>query len=111
MAASIELAKLEECLEFDDDEKEIEYEEIEEVDEEEEEEEEEVEEDEDLALEAAQKLNNAKLKGKRIRVSSSQAKNKLFIGNVPHSWAQVDFKRAVEEVGPGVLKVDLMIIK
>ncbi|KAG8093544.1 hypothetical protein GUJ93_ZPchr0012g20102 [Zizania palustris] len=65
----------------------------------------------DLALEAAQKLTNAKLKGKRIRVSSSQAKNKLFIGNVPHSWTQDDFKRAVEEVGPGVLKADLMIIK
>ncbi|KAL5204948.1 hypothetical protein ABZP36_009819 [Zizania latifolia] len=31
--------------------------------------------------------------------------------NVPHSWTQDDFKRAVEEVGPGVLKADLMIIK
>nr|CBX25259.1 hypothetical_protein [Oryza brachyantha] len=62
----------------------------------------------DLALEAVRELNNAKLKGKRIRVSSSQAKNKLFIGNVPHSWTQDDFRKAVEEVGPGVLKADLM---
>ncbi|KAF0890101.1 hypothetical protein E2562_037671 [Oryza meyeriana var. granulata] len=61
-----------------------------------------------LALKAVKELNNAKLKGKRIRVSSSQAKNKLFIGNVPHSWTQDDFKKAVEGVGPGVLKADLM---
>lgn len=61
-----------------------------------------------LALKAVKELNNAKLKGKRIRVSSSQAKNKLFIGNVPHSWTDDDFRKAVEEVGPGVLKADLM---
>uniref|UniRef100_A0A0E0BF25 RRM domain-containing protein n=1 Tax=Oryza glumipatula TaxID=40148 RepID=A0A0E0BF25_9ORYZ len=61
-----------------------------------------------LALKVVKELNNAKLKGKRIRVSSSQAKNKLFIGNVPHSWTDDDFRKAVEEVGPGVLKADLM---
>uniref|UniRef100_A0A0E0BNM9 RRM domain-containing protein n=1 Tax=Oryza glumipatula TaxID=40148 RepID=A0A0E0BNM9_9ORYZ len=61
-----------------------------------------------LALKAVKELNNAKLKGKRIRVSSSQAKNKLFIGNVPHSWTDDDFRKVVEEVGPGVLKADLM---
>uniref|UniRef100_A0A0E0MJE7 RRM domain-containing protein n=1 Tax=Oryza punctata TaxID=4537 RepID=A0A0E0MJE7_ORYPU len=61
-----------------------------------------------LALKAVKELNNAKLKGKRIRVSSSQAKNKLFIGNVPHNWTEDDFRKAVEEVGPGVLKADLM---
>ncbi|TVU50788.1 hypothetical protein EJB05_02178 [Eragrostis curvula] len=62
----------------------------------------------DLALKAIQKLNNKDLKGKKIKVSSSQAKNKLFIGNVPRNWTQDDFKKAVEEVGPGVLKVDLL---
>ncbi|GJM88062.1 hypothetical protein PR202_ga04084 [Eleusine coracana subsp. coracana] len=62
----------------------------------------------DLALKAIQKLNNKDLKGKKIKVSSSQAKNKLFIGNVPRNWTEDDFKKAVEEVGPGVLKVDLL---
>ncbi|CAM0874362.1 unnamed protein product [Alopecurus aequalis] len=62
----------------------------------------------DLALKAIEKLNNATFKGKKIRVSSSQANNKLFVGNVPHSWAHGDLKKAVEEVGPGVLKVDLI---
>jgi heterogeneous nuclear ribonucleoprotein R len=46
--------------------------------------------------------------GKKIKVSPSQAKNRLFIGNVPHDWTHDDFKTAVEEVGPGVLKVELM---
>lgn len=62
----------------------------------------------DLALKAIEKLNNATFKGKRLKVSSSQAKNKLFVGNIPHSWSHDDFKKAVEEVGPGVLKVDLI---
>ncbi|KAL6640756.1 hypothetical protein ACP70R_021879 [Stipagrostis hirtigluma subsp. patula] len=61
----------------------------------------------DLALKAIRKLNNRDLKGKKIRLSSSQAKNKLFIGNVPHNWTHDEFKKAVEKVGPGVLKVDL----
>ncbi|KAL6906052.1 hypothetical protein ACP4OV_003653 [Aristida adscensionis] len=63
----------------------------------------------DLAIRAIRKLNNKDLKGKRIRVSSSQAKNKLFIGNVPNNWTKDDFKEAVEKVGPGVIKVDLMM--
>jgi len=63
--------------------------------------------DKELALKAIQKLNNKDLKGKKIKVSSSQAKNRLFIGNVPKDWTLDDFKNAVEEVGPGVLKVNL----
>ncbi|KAK3118345.1 hypothetical protein QOZ80_9BG0697630 [Eleusine coracana subsp. coracana] len=62
----------------------------------------------DLALKAIQKLNYKALKGNKIKVSSSQAKNKLFIGNVPRNWTEDGFKKAVEEVGPGVLKVDLL---
>nr|CAB3489021.1 unnamed protein product [Digitaria exilis] len=61
----------------------------------------------ELASQAIQKLSNKNLKGKKIRVSSSQAKNRLFIGNVPQDWTQDDLKNAVEQVGPGVLKVNL----
>ncbi|CAL5098395.1 unnamed protein product [Urochloa decumbens] len=61
----------------------------------------------ELALKAIKELNNKDLKGKKVRVSSSQAKNRLFIGNVPQDWTEDDFKNAVEEVGPGVLKVNL----
>ncbi|CAD6343736.1 unnamed protein product [Miscanthus lutarioriparius] len=62
----------------------------------------------EMALMAIRKLCNKDLKGKKIKVSSSQAKNRLFIGNVPRDWTPDDFKTAVEEVGPGVLQVDLM---
>lgn len=62
----------------------------------------------DLASKAIKKLNNATFKEKKIKVSSYQTKNKLFVGNVPHSWAHGDLKKAVEEVGPGVLKVDVI---
>ncbi|RLN29634.1 uncharacterized protein C2845_PM05G06150 [Panicum miliaceum] len=65
----------------------------------------------ELALKAIQKLNNKDLKGKKIKVSSSQATNRLFIGNVPKDWTQDDLKNAVEEVGPGVLKVNLPKVK
>nr|CAB3462997.1 unnamed protein product [Digitaria exilis] len=61
----------------------------------------------ELASQAIQKLSNKNLKGKKIRVSSSQAKNRLFIGNIPQDWTQDDLKNAVEQVGPGVLKVNL----
>ncbi|CAL4995680.1 unnamed protein product [Urochloa decumbens] len=61
----------------------------------------------ELALKAIKELNNKNLKGNKIRVSSSQAKNRLFIGNVPRDWTEDDFKNAVEEVGPGILKVNL----
>ncbi|EES16532.1 hypothetical protein BDA96_08G015900 [Sorghum bicolor] len=62
----------------------------------------------ELAVKAIQKLNNKDLKGKKIRVSSSQAKNRLFIGNIPYKWTEDIFKEAVEEVGPGVVKVNLV---
>ncbi|XP_008662372.3 heterogeneous nuclear ribonucleoprotein Q isoform X3 [Zea mays] len=62
----------------------------------------------ELASKAIQKLNNKDLKGKKIRVSSSQAKNRLFIGNIPYNWTENEFKKAAEEVGPGVLKVNLV---
>ncbi|KAJ1274107.1 hypothetical protein BS78_05G037300 [Paspalum vaginatum] len=64
---------------------------------------------EELAKKAIQKLNNKDLKGKKIIVSSAQAKNMLFIGNVPNEWTQDDLKNTVEEVGPGVLDVKLIM--
>lgn len=46
--------------------------------------------------------------GKRIKFSTSQAKNKLFIGNVPRSWAEDDLKNVVSKIGPGVIGVQLI---
>lgn len=46
--------------------------------------------------------------GKKIKCSPSQAKNRLFIGNIPKSWSDEDLKKAVTEAGPGVTSVQLV---
>lgn len=46
--------------------------------------------------------------GKKIRCSTSQAKNRLFIGNIPRSWGDNDLKKVVSEIGPGVTAVELV---
>ncbi|CAI9785865.1 unnamed protein product [Fraxinus pennsylvanica] len=62
----------------------------------------------EFASEATEKLNKAELKGKKIKCSSSQAKHRLFIGNIPKSWSDEDLKTAVTEAGPGVISVQLV---
>ncbi|XP_022851393.1 heterogeneous nuclear ribonucleoprotein Q-like isoform X2 [Olea europaea var. sylvestris] len=64
--------------------------------------------DVELASEAIEKLNKAELNGKKIKCSPSQAKNRLFIGNIPKSWSDEDLKKAVTEAGPGVTSVQLV---
>ena len=48
------------------------------------------------------------LQGKKIKCSTSQAKHRLFIGNVPRSWGEQDLRKVVMEVGPGVTAVELV---
>ncbi|XP_065866153.1 heterogeneous nuclear ribonucleoprotein Q-like isoform X2 [Euphorbia lathyris] len=62
----------------------------------------------DLASQAIDKLNNTEFKGKRIKCSTSQAKHRLFLGNIPRSWKEEDLKKVVTEVGPGVTAVQLV---
>ncbi|KAK4794488.1 hypothetical protein SAY86_012482 [Trapa natans] len=40
--------------------------------------------------------------------SLSESKNRLFIGNVPKSMMDDDFKKVIEEVGPGVETIELI---
>ncbi|KAK6926569.1 RNA recognition motif domain [Dillenia turbinata] len=63
---------------------------------------------EELASKAMDKLNKSELKGKKLKCSTSQAKNRLFIGNVPRDWGDDDLKKAVMDVGPGVTSVVLV---
>ena len=42
-----------------------------------------------------------------MKVSASQVKTRLFIGNVPRHWSDDDLKSEVEKVGPGVILVEL----
>jgi len=46
--------------------------------------------------------------GKKIKCSSSQAKHKLFIGNVPKTWGEEDLRKVVTKVGPGVTTIELL---
>uniref|UniRef100_A0A5B6ZDM4 RRM domain-containing protein n=1 Tax=Davidia involucrata TaxID=16924 RepID=A0A5B6ZDM4_DAVIN len=62
----------------------------------------------DLATKAIKELNNTDLKGRKIKCSTSQAKHRLFIGNVPRNWAEEDMKKVVTEIGPGVTSVELL---
>ncbi|KAK9061179.1 hypothetical protein SSX86_018359 [Deinandra increscens subsp. villosa] len=62
----------------------------------------------DLASTAIKELNNKDLKGRRIKCSTSQAKHKLFIGNVPKNWTLEDMEKVVKKVGPGINSVELL---
>lgn len=53
-------------------------------------------------------INSPFSQGKKIRCSTSQAKNRLFIGNVPRSWGEEDLRKTVTEAGPGVTAVELV---
>ncbi|CAA0838857.1 RNA-binding (RRM/RBD/RNP motifs) family protein [Striga hermonthica] len=62
----------------------------------------------ELASKAIKDLNGSELKGKKVKCSSSQAKHKLFIGNIPRNWGELDMKKVVNRVGPGVVAVELL---
>ncbi|KAF5744875.1 nucleolin [Tripterygium wilfordii] len=62
----------------------------------------------ELASRAIDELKNTEFKGIKIRCSTAQAKNRLFIGNIPRSWGEEDLRKAVTDVGPGVTAVQLV---
>ncbi|XP_015898640.1 heterogeneous nuclear ribonucleoprotein Q [Ziziphus jujuba] len=62
----------------------------------------------EFAVKAIKELNNSELKGRKVRCSTSQAKHRLFIGNVPRNWGEEDMKKVVTDIGPGVISVELL---
>ncbi|XP_039024339.1 heterogeneous nuclear ribonucleoprotein Q-like [Hibiscus syriacus] len=65
------------------------------------------------ACKAIDELNNPEFKGRKIKCSTSQSKNQLFIGNLPRSWREEHLRKVLLEAGPGVtglalVKVSLM---
>ncbi|KAK6139844.1 hypothetical protein DH2020_026419 [Rehmannia glutinosa] len=65
----------------------------------------------ELASRAIKELNNTEFQGKKLKCSTSQAKHKLFIGNVPRNWGKEDVEKVVSKVGPGVIVVELVKVK
>ncbi|CAK9179176.1 unnamed protein product [Ilex paraguariensis] len=62
----------------------------------------------ELASKAIKELNYTELKGRKIRCSTSQAKHRLFIGNVPRNWGEKDMRKVVSKIGPGIISVELL---
>ncbi|XP_062155461.1 heterogeneous nuclear ribonucleoprotein Q [Alnus glutinosa] len=62
----------------------------------------------EVAQKAIEELHTKEFKGKNLRCSLSETKHRLFIGNVPKSWTEDEFRKVIEEVGPGVENIELI---
>uniref|UniRef100_A0A1D1Y6G9 Heterogeneous nuclear ribonucleoprotein Q n=1 Tax=Anthurium amnicola TaxID=1678845 RepID=A0A1D1Y6G9_9ARAE len=62
----------------------------------------------DAAQKAVEEIHDKEFKGKTLRCSLSQAKHRLFIGNVPKSMSEEDMKKILEESGPGVENIEFL---
>uniref|UniRef100_A0A2P2KCD2 RRM domain-containing protein n=3 Tax=Rhizophora mucronata TaxID=61149 RepID=A0A2P2KCD2_RHIMU len=62
----------------------------------------------EAAQKAIEDLHSKEFKGKTLRCSMSETKNRLFIGNVPKSWTEDEFRKVIEEIGPGVEIIELI---
>ncbi|KAG9151784.1 hypothetical protein Leryth_002066 [Lithospermum erythrorhizon] len=62
----------------------------------------------DVAQKAIEELHNKDFKGKTLRCSLSETKYRLFIGNVPKSWTDDEFRKVVNETGPGAETIELI---
>ncbi|XP_045794862.1 heterogeneous nuclear ribonucleoprotein Q [Trifolium pratense] len=62
----------------------------------------------DVAQKAIDDIHNKEFKGKTLRCSLSETKHRLFIGNIPKTWTEDEFRKAVDGVGPGVESIDLI---
>ncbi|CAN1294400.1 Heterogeneous nuclear ribonucleoprotein Q [Linum perenne] len=65
----------------------------------------------ELASKAIKELNNSEFKGAKVKCSTSQAKHRLFLGNIPRSWSDEDLRKVINEVGPGVTSIQLVKVK
>ncbi|KAG8391991.1 hypothetical protein BUALT_Bualt01G0245200 [Buddleja alternifolia] len=62
----------------------------------------------DVAQKAIEELHNKEFKGRTLRCSLSETKYRLFIGNVPKSWSDDEFRKIIESTGPGAETIELI---
>ncbi|KAI3965140.1 hypothetical protein MKX01_023234 [Papaver californicum] len=62
----------------------------------------------EFGQDAIEEFRDKEFKGRTIRWSLSQAKHRLFMGNIPKSWSEEELRRAIEENGPGVENIELL---
>eukprot|EP01018_Ginkgo_biloba_P013295 Gb_21901 [translate_table: standard] len=60
------------------------------------------------AVKATKALNGTEWKGRNLRCSQSQAKHRLFIGNIPKNWDKEELEKKIDESGPGIQSVELL---
>ncbi|KAK9279901.1 hypothetical protein L1049_013585 [Liquidambar formosana] len=60
------------------------------------------------AQKAIEELHTKEFKGRTLRCSLSESKHRLFIGNVPKSLTEDEFRKVVEETGPGAENIELI---
>ncbi|KAH8517031.1 hypothetical protein H0E87_005112 [Populus deltoides] len=65
----------------------------------------------EVARKATEELRSKDYKGKTLRCSISETKNRLFIGNVPKDLTEDEFKKIIEEVGPGMEVLELIKVE
>ncbi|CAL5382385.1 unnamed protein product [Camellia sinensis] len=58
----------------------------------------------EVAQQAIEELHNKEFKGRTLRCSLSEAQHRLFIGNVPKTWTDDEFRKVIEVTGPGAAK-------
>ncbi|KAI3818483.1 hypothetical protein L1987_12291 [Smallanthus sonchifolius] len=62
----------------------------------------------DVAQKAIEELHNKEFKGRTLRCSLSESKYRLFIGNLPKNWTDDDFRKVIEDTGPGAEVIELI---
>ncbi|CAM8904753.1 unnamed protein product [Rhodiola kirilowii] len=60
------------------------------------------------AQKAIEELHNKEFKGKTVRCSLSESKYRLFIGNVPKALTEDQFRKIIQETGPGSENIELI---
>ncbi|XP_076928922.1 heterogeneous nuclear ribonucleoprotein Q-like isoform X1 [Bidens hawaiensis] len=62
----------------------------------------------DVAQKAIEELHDKDFKGRTLRCSLSESKYRLFIGNVPKTLTEDEFRKIIEETGPGSEVIELI---
>ncbi|XP_027108575.1 heterogeneous nuclear ribonucleoprotein Q isoform X4 [Coffea arabica] len=62
----------------------------------------------DVAQKAIEVLHNKEFKGRTLRCSLSETKYRLFIGNIPKVLTDNDFRKVIDDTGPGAETIELI---
>ncbi|KAK3140181.1 hypothetical protein QOZ80_5AG0397190 [Eleusine coracana subsp. coracana] len=63
--------------------------------------------DKDAAQRAVEDVQDKDYKGRTLRCSLSQAKHRLFVGNVPKGLIEEELRKIINEKGPGVVNIEM----